>query len=110
MTAGALRSRPVLSPRAVVLLLVVAALLLSAVYPVRDYLASRRDIARLERRNELLGAEVASLRSQVRRLSTDEEVERIAREELGMVRPGERSFLIVEPPPRPAGGTATAAR
>lgn len=99
MSARATSARRRLSPRAVALLIVVAALLLSAVYPVRDLFAARAHVASLRRADAELDRRIAGLQPQAGLLATDEEVERIAREELGMVRPGERSFVIVNGPP-----------
>lgn len=55
-------------------------------------LALRRQIEELRQENNRLAAEVAALRSDPRA------VERIAREELGLARPGETVFVIREEP------------
>jgi cell division protein FtsB len=51
---------------------------------------------------ETLGAENLRLYAEIRRLRTDPRaVERIAREELGLARPGETVFLLREAPDKP---------
>lgn len=61
----------------------------------RDLAAQREENQRLAARNATLAAEVEDLRS------GREAVEERAREELGMVAPGEDYFQVVEPPRRP---------
>jgi cell division protein FtsL len=56
--------------------------------------AARARLAGLAEQNELL-------QNQVDALSTPTEIERLAREQLGYVRPGEKAFVIVEPEPVP---------
>jgi cell division protein FtsB len=55
----------------------------------------RGEIAELRRENSRLASEIAALRQDPRA------VERIAREELGLARPGELVFIIREEPPLP---------
>ncbi len=88
------RDRPRLTGRAAALLVAVALLLLLALVPARQYLDQRgrieqleRRAAELERRNDALRAEIAALHDPV-------ELERLARECLGMVRPGEIALVI----------------
>ena len=54
----------------------------------------RREIVELTTRNLDLQAELSSARA-------DEEIERIAREELGYVRPGDRSIILLWPDGHP---------
>ena len=70
-------------------------LLLSALYPIRQYFSQRSALARLAVEEQQLTERIAELRSERSHLLTDAEVERIAREELGMVRPGEVAFAVV---------------
>jgi cell division protein FtsB len=53
--------------------------------------ALAREISDLQAENARLAAEIAALRSDPRA------IERLAREELGLVRPGETVFLVREP-------------
>ncbi|HKV46351.1 MAG TPA: septum formation initiator family protein [bacterium] len=70
---------------------------------VRTY-ALEREAAGLERRRQELLAENATLGAEIHRLRTDDQyIERLAREQLGMLRPGEMELVIV--PRRTAGGS-----
>jgi cell division protein FtsB len=111
MTAAAARSairRPHarFSPRAVILAVVVTALLVYLVAPLRTYLAQRDRLNHLERQTQILEQEKARLEGQIRLLKDPAYVERIARECLGMVKKGEIGFIVVpegaQAPPRPA--------
>ncbi|HEV2438760.1 MAG TPA: septum formation initiator family protein [bacterium] len=63
-----------------------------------------RDEARLEQRRRDLIADNARLRDEIERLQTDDRyIEQIAREQLGLVRPGEVELLVV-----PYDGTVSA--
>ena len=53
-------------------------------------------ISALEQRKQQLEAERLRLQKEVRWLETDAAVEKIAREELGLVKPGERPLVEVE--------------
>lgn len=71
-----------------------------------------REAARLERRRQDLRTENAALRVEIQRLRTDNQyIERLAREQLGMLRPGERELVIIPASDqRPAGQDPTASR
>lgn len=61
-----------------------------------------RQLAELEHQREALLAENRRLREEIRRLHDPAYVERLAREELGLVRPGEIAVVLVpEPTPTP---------
>lgn len=64
--------------------------LLGLVRVQREVAAQEQDNAALRERNRRLAAEVEDLRE------GDEEIERLARSELGMVGPGEKMYLLVE--------------
>ena len=87
------RNLPRLTGRAAMLLVAVAFLLLMAVVPARQYLEQRGRIADLERRTAELQEANADLRAEVERLHDPAELERLARECLGMVAPGEVAFV-----------------
>jgi hypothetical protein len=62
---------------------------------VRTY-ALEREAAGLERHRQELLAENATLDAEIHRLRTDDQyIERLAREQLGMLRPGEMELVIV---------------
>ncbi len=89
------------TPRALVLLVAVLAMLLAISYPLRQYVDARGDVARLEQRLSGLEEQNRTLHEQIERLHDPEYVERLARECLGMVRPGEIAFVVA-----PEGGEA----
>jgi len=61
----------------------------------------RRDADRLGREVQVLRRENAQLREEIRRLHTPEYIERLAREQFGLVRPGEIPVLLIRPTPSP---------
>jgi cell division protein FtsB len=98
--------RVILTPRGAILILVLTGALFSSVYPVRRYLSVRSSIATLRTEEHALDQRAKDLRKQKALLQTDAEVERIARADLGMARPGEIVFDIVRPKVRPSVGRA----
>ena len=102
-------ARPTFSRRRLlmgVLTLGLLALVVHTVFGEHGYLALRRQqremeqlqqqIQRLEEENKRLAEEIESLKSDPRA------VERVAREQLKLARPGERVITIPENPPAPA--------
>ncbi|HJP65478.1 MAG TPA: septum formation initiator family protein [Actinomycetota bacterium] len=97
MTAAAevrTRKRLRITPRAALLALVILALLLYLLVPLKGYLAQRSRLDDLARQTHTLEQQNAALRQEVRRLKSPEYVEQLARC-LGMVRPGEIAFVTV---------------
>jgi cell division protein FtsL len=88
------REGPRLTARAAVLLVAVAVLAILAVVPARQVLDQRNQIAELERRATQLESQNAKLRQQVTRLHDPAELEKLARECLGMVDPGETALVV----------------
>jgi cell division protein FtsB len=83
-----------LTPRAGILGLVVIALLFYLVVPLRTYIAQRDRLAQLRQQSQVLIQQNAALQRQIRQLEDPSYLERIARECLGMVKPGEIGFII----------------
>jgi len=96
--------RPRLSRRAAGLVAISFVLLMALVVPLRQYMVQRSEITSLERKIERLEEERLTLEQRVTRLQTPGYLERIARQCLGMVRPGEIAFVAVpeEGEPLPA--------
>jgi cell division protein FtsB len=69
--------------------------LFAFVYPTRTYLDQRKQIAGAQGRLDVLDSQTRSLERDTERLRGDAEVERIAREQYGLVRPGETPYVIV---------------
>jgi cell division protein FtsB len=91
-----------MSGRAAILIIVVLAILTLAIAPFRAYTAQRTQIAELRRQAATYIHDNQVLTDKVANLSDPAELERIARECLGMVRPGETAFMTV-----PKHGTVT---
>ena len=102
---------PVRAPR--VLGLVVASIALAAavflfILPTRTYLAQRHSLSAAETRLRVFGDQNAQLAASATRLQTDAEIERVARENYGLVKPGEKAYLMVPPPRTTASAPASA--
>jgi cell division protein FtsL len=82
----------------VLLAIIVLAVLGVGVFPTRQYLAQRSEAAERRATLEQLQAENAKLQAQVDALSTDAEIERIARSEYNFVLPGEETYAVLAPP------------
>ncbi|MGH2707424.1 MAG: FtsB family cell division protein [Actinomycetota bacterium] len=85
-----------------VLALTLIVLGVMAVTPARQLYDQHRQITAAQRDLERLGARNAKLQDRLDRLKDPDYLERLAREELGFVRPGEVSYLVVPPDPPPA--------
>ncbi len=88
--------------RAAILALVVCALALTVVVPLRNYVSQRQELSSVTQRQEALAAEVAELQAERARLSDSAEVEAQARSRLGYVVPGEVPYVVQLPSPPPA--------
>lgn len=60
-----------------------------------------REAARMEQLKRDLEAQNAQLREEIQLLHTPQYIEKLAREQLGLVKPGEIALLIVQTPPDP---------
>ncbi|MDP8958849.1 MAG: septum formation initiator family protein [Actinomycetota bacterium] len=87
-------SNPVLAA----LLLVALAAVLTYVFPFRRIMTQQRAVELAEHKLAVLREENARLEDRAAALRTPAEVERIAREEFGLVRPGEVAYVVVSPP------------
>ena len=91
--------------------MVVAAL---GVFPFRQVLAREQAVELSRAKLDALVAENQRLEYQIAALQTDEEVERLAREQFGMVMPGEIGYVAVVPDdlvdPVPGQGITTLER
>jgi cell division protein FtsL len=75
------------------------------VFPARTYVAQRRSLAAVQTKVKVLTTENTSLDQRVAALQQPTEIERLAREQYGMVKPGEEAYAILPtpapPPPTP---------
>ncbi len=60
-----------------------------------------REAARMEQLKHDLEEQNAQLREEIKLLHTPQYIEKLAREQLGLVKPGEIALLIVQTPPDP---------
>jgi len=72
-----------------------------AFFPARTYLAQRRSLAAAQTRVAVLSKQNADLAAEAKKLHTDAEIERLAREQYNLVMPGEEAYAIL-PAPQPA--------
>jgi cell division protein FtsB len=86
-----------LTTRAVVLLLVAAALVMSLAFPLREFIAQRAEMGAKERQVALLKSRVATLQEQQDRWQDPAFVEQQARERLHYVFPGETGLILLSP-------------
>lgn len=97
------RSR--VTPRAAVLAAVLVALLVYLAVPLRAYVAQRAELSRLRAQRIELERQNAALQRRVRTLNDPAYLEDVARECLGMVRPGEIAFVVIPKGGRPVPPT-----
>jgi cell division protein FtsB len=98
-------SRARLTARAAVLAVVALILLTLAVAPLRALIDQRNDLATLEQQADELAQRNVRLEARIDRFTDPTYLERLARECLGMVRPGETAFVMVPSrgaPPTPS--------
>jgi cell division protein FtsB len=83
---------------AAVLILLMGAAFLTQVVPYGQIVDSRRQVSSARAQLAALEAENAALEADIAALETDAEVEKLAREKLGYVRPGETAYVVLDPP------------
>lgn len=78
-------------------LLVALGLVASGVLPIQQYLGREIQVTDARDRLATLEAQNAAMASDVDALQSDQEIERVAREQYGFVRPGEIGYVVVTP-------------
>lgn len=86
------------SPLIAVVLIAALAVTLAGIFPFRQILAQNRQVENTQAKLAALQAENEALDEQVAALHTDIELERIAREQLGLVEPGEIGITAYSEP------------
>ncbi|MEN8233352.1 MAG: septum formation initiator family protein [Actinomycetota bacterium] len=84
-----------------IVLLGALALTVSGILPFRQLIGQQRQIERSQEQLDALQRENQALAEDISRLDTDAEVERIAREQYGLVRPGEVAYVVSVPDESP---------
>ena len=80
------------------LFLLLGAAFLTQVVPYRQIIDSQRQVTDAQAHLTQLEEENAALQADVDALGTDAEIEKLAREKLGYVRPGETAYVVLDPP------------
>ena len=84
--------------RLALFLVALVGLLFVFVYPTRTFLDQRDETNKARAQLAMLQAENARLAQESKRLSTDSEIERLARQKYGLVKPGQIPFVILPAP------------
>jgi cell division protein FtsL len=82
--------------RAAILAVVLAAVMLSLAYPVREYIAQRRQIDQLRLQGAQVAREIRQLEAQSKRLREPAYIEQIARDRLHMCLPSQQCYVIID--------------
>jgi cell division protein FtsB len=98
--------RPHVTGRAAILAVVLCAIALSLAYPVREYIAQRKQIDQLLAQGDQLSGRLKALEAQRRQLSSPVFIERLARDRLHMCLATQMCYVVISP----AGKTHQAAR
>jgi hypothetical protein len=77
------------------------------VLPGREWLGQDRGISRAEHRLSVLSQENAALSKRARQLESNPYIEQIARQEYGLVMPGEQAYGVLPPAPTTTSTTTT---
>ena len=77
---------------------VLVGILFAGVFPTRTYLAQRASISHAEKQLDVLGEQNRDLQAQAKKLQSDAEIERLAREQYNLVKPGEEAYAVLPPP------------
>ncbi len=75
--------------------------ILGGVFPFRQMFAHHRQVDAAEQQLADLQAANAELEGEIAKLQSPVEIERIAREQFGLVRPGETGYVVEVPEPAP---------
>jgi cell division protein FtsB len=93
-----------------VLAVVICAIALSLAYPVREYIAQRRQIDQLQAERQILVGQLHGLQREQRRLADPAYVEQLARNNLHMCMRGETCYVVIGGHPGAATDASAAAQ
>jgi len=68
-----------------------------AVFPTRTWLTQQQSIADAQEQLDVLEEQNGLLEERIAKLHDDEEIERLAREQYNLVRPGEEAYAVLPP-------------
>ena len=89
------RERSRFTSRAAVLAVVICAIALRLAYPVREYIAQRRQIDQLQAENRAGAAQLSRLQAEAARLGDPAYIEQQARDRLHLCMPGQTCYVII---------------
>jgi cell division protein FtsB len=89
--------RPRFTGRAAILAVVLCAIALSLAYPVREYIAQRRQIDQLQAQRTQTVLQLKRLEQERKRLKQPAYIEQQARDRLHMCFPGQTCYVIIDP-------------
>ena len=89
----------------VLVTVVLVGFLFVAVFPTRAWVSQQRSIGDAEEQLDVLQEQNGLLEERIAALHDDEEIERLAREQYNLVRPGEEAYAVL--PPAPTDSPAT---
>ncbi|MFI0410196.1 septum formation initiator family protein [Actinomadura sp. 3N508] len=93
---GTRRGNPALTSRAAILAVVVCAIALSLAYPVREYIAQRKEIADLQRKEAAARRQVEILAQRKQQLGEKSYIEREATRRLHYCRPDVKCYIVLD--------------
>jgi cell division protein FtsB len=85
-----------LTSRAAILAIVMCAIALSLAYPVREYVAQRREIAELRHQEQVAQGQVEDLAHRQKRLTDESYIKREARRRLHYCMPDEKCYVVLD--------------
>jgi cell division protein FtsB len=91
-----------LAVKIALVLLVLGGAMYLFIFPARTYLAQKQSIAAEEQTVAVLKAEDSKLSAQRSALQDAATIEQIARQEYGLVEPGQQAFMVLPAPNHPA--------
>lgn len=86
----------------VLLVVVLIGVLFVAVFPTRTWIAQKNETSSAVRQLQILDEQNTLLAARVDALESDDEIERLAREQYNLVKPGEEAYALL-----PAPGSST---
>jgi cell division protein FtsL len=95
--------------RAAVLAVVICAIALSLAYPVREYIAQRRQVDQLEAQHQMLITQLRQLEQEQGRLNDPAYIQQLARNKLHMCLRGDTCYVVIGNHPKHSGGRTDAA-
>ncbi|GAA4224880.1 hypothetical protein GCM10022254_05430 [Actinomadura meridiana] len=93
---GARRGNPALTSRAAILAVVMCAIALSLAYPVREYIAQRREISDLRSQEAAARRQVEILSQRKQQLGEKSYIEREATRRLHYCRPDVKCYIVLD--------------